>query len=108
MTDLRKASEMALEAMERRNSVNYEYKVYLQDAIDALRQALAQPEQEPEHPLDIYERAYFAGKQDGIDEALAQHEKKWVGLTDKDFQYQQPAEVLTMKYTEALLKERNI
>ena len=68
----------------------------------------AQPEQEPEHPLDIYERAYFAGKQDGIDEALAQHEKKWVGLTDKDFQYQQPAEILTMKYTEALLKERNI
>lgn len=156
MTDLRKASEMALEAMERRNSVNYEYKVYLQDAIDVLRQALAQPEQtrrvcntcdgtgmakglhnwkgggkrdqpcwachevadekkEPalgdadprlllgrsnnftkeienrlcdierrlaaadtqpalaqhEHPLDIYERAYFAGKQDGIDETIA-------------------------------------
>ena len=41
-------------------------------------------------------------------DALAQHEKKWVGLTDKDFQHQQPAEVLTMKYTEALLKERNI
>ena len=64
--------------------------------------------QMPEHPLDIYERAYLDGRQDGIDEALAQYEKKWVGLTDKDFKYQQPAEVLTMKYTEALLKERNI
>ena len=40
-------------------------------------------------------------------DAIAQHEKKWVGLTDKDFKYQQPAETLTMKYTEALLKERN-
>ena len=63
---------------------------------------------QPEHPLDIADRAYFAGKQDGIDEALAQHEKKWVGLTDKDFKYQQPAEILTMKYTEAILKEKNI
>ena len=26
---------------------------------------------QPEHPLDIYERAYFAGKQDGIDETIA-------------------------------------
>lgn len=96
MTDLRKAAEMALEAMER-GTTGLAIR-----AIPALRQALAQ------NPLDIYERAYFAGKQDGIDEALAQHEKKWVGLTDKDFQHQQPAEVLTMKYTEALLKERNI
>ena len=47
MTDLRKAAELALEAMERRNAVNDEYKVYLQDAIETLRQALAQPEQEP-------------------------------------------------------------
>ena len=43
---LRKAAEMAIEAMERRNAVNDEYKVYLQDAIETLRQALAQPEQE--------------------------------------------------------------
>ena len=43
MTDLRKAAEMALEAMERRNSVNDEYKVYLQDAIETLRQALGHP-----------------------------------------------------------------
>ena len=92
-----------------------------ENTVFALRQALAQPwdtsdmahrsgglsVEQSQHPLDIYERAYFAGKQDGIDEAFAQHEKKWVGLTDKDFQYQQPAEILTMKYTEALLKERN-
>ena len=29
------------------------------------------PPSKPEHPLDIYERAYFAGKQDGIDETIA-------------------------------------
>ncbi len=36
------------------------------DAYIDLRQALAQ------NPLDIADRAYFAGKQDGIEEALAQ------------------------------------
>ena len=54
-------------------------------AIAALRQALAQPwdtsdmahrsgklsVEQSQHPLDIYERAYFAGKQDGIDETIA-------------------------------------
>ena len=33
--------------------------------------------------------------------------RKWVGLNDKDFQYQQPNEIITMKYTEAILKEKN-
>ena len=60
MTDLRKAAEMALEALDWRFS-------NVPKAIEALRQALAQHE----HPLDIYERAYFAGKQDGIDETIA-------------------------------------
>ena len=34
-------------------------------------------------------------------------EKKWVGLENIDFQYQPPAEVITMKYAEAILKEKN-
>lgn len=38
------------------------------ECIDALRQALAQ------NPLDVADRAYFAGKQAGITEALAQPE----------------------------------
>jgi hypothetical protein len=33
--------------------------------------------------------------------------KPWVGLDDIDFQYQPPAEVITMKYAEAILKEKN-
>lgn len=41
----------------------------MKQAITALRQALAQ------NPLDVADRAYFAGKQAGIDEALAQPEQ---------------------------------
>ena len=41
MTDLRKAAEMALEALHNIDQSNND------DAIEALRQALAQPEQEP-------------------------------------------------------------
>lgn len=33
--------------------------------------------------------------------------KSWVGLDDKDFQYQAPHDVITMKYAEAILKEKN-
>jgi len=68
---LRKAAEMALEALER-GTTGLAIR-----AIPALRQALAQPE------------------------------KKWVGLENIDFQYQPPAEVITMKYAEAILKEKN-
>ena len=44
MTDLRKAAEMALEALEKLRFANAPF---LDEAIQALRQALAQPEQEP-------------------------------------------------------------
>ena len=33
--------------------------------------------------------------------------KPWIGLDDKDFQYQVPHDVITMKYAEAILKEKN-
>ena len=50
MSDLRKAAEMALEALEQTPTVNklFDSESYekQKDAIDALRQALAQPEQE--------------------------------------------------------------
>ena len=49
MTDLRKAAEMALEALHNIDqSNNY-------DAIEALREALAQPEQEPVQNMKTYE-----------------------------------------------------
>ena len=60
MTDLRKAAEMALEALEQTPTVNklFDSESYekQKDAIDALRQALAQPEQK----------------------------REWVGLTDEE------------------------
>ena len=63
MTD-REAMKMALEALE---SFKCAQDPIVPQSIHVLRQALAQHE----HPLDIYERAYFAGKQDGIDETIA-------------------------------------
>jgi hypothetical protein len=33
--------------------------------------------------------------------------KLWVGLDDNDFQYQTPQYVLTMKYAEAILRDKN-
>ena len=95
MTD-REAMKMALEALDWRFS-------NVPEAIEALRTALAQSE----NPLDIADRAYFAGKQDGVDETLAQPTKPWVGLDDNDFQYQTPQYVLTMKYAEAILRDKN-
>ena len=52
MTDLRKAAEMALEALEEINKLSVGEKAIclpaeIDDAMEALRQALAQPEQEP-------------------------------------------------------------
>ncbi len=99
MTELRKAAERLLEALE-------DGWVQRDDWVAiTLRQALAQSQ----HPLDIYERAYFAGKQDGIDETEAinkipttlcgpnleqtlnaagfYRQRIWVGLTDEEIDY---------------------
>lgn len=72
MTDLRKAAEMALEALCSANPIGHalEDYEYHNKATEALRQALAQ------NPLDIADRAYFAGKQAGIAETLAQPEQE--------------------------------
>ena len=51
MNDLRKAAEMALEAFEmldKRGGLGLDVHEYIRTKIEALRQALAQPEQEPE------------------------------------------------------------
>ena len=102
------AMKQALEALEGWD--NYGYWVWPETALEqckrntkeslsALRQAIEQAEQwdtsdmahrsgglsveQSQHPLDIYERAYFAGKQDGIDETEA-IKRIWVGLTDEE------------------------
>lgn len=118
MTDLRKAAEMALEALEKltdKRIFTADLAGYYSAATSSLRQALAQPEQEPvayadpldlakdgnwdtfickhasenhegtrfkvplftappskpENELDAIDRAYFAGKREGIDETVA-------------------------------------
>ena len=44
MTDLRKAAEMALDALENHTAIKHPQQIqYRDDAIEALRQALAQP-----------------------------------------------------------------
>ena len=44
---------------------------------------------------------------EALRKALAQPTKPWVGLDDNDFQYQTPQYVLTMKYAEAILRDKN-
>ena len=79
MNELRKAAEMALEALE--THVPYTYKDRDYEPIQALRQALAQPEQEPVENMKTYEIVcphcdkphdwtYLKGE--------------WVGLTDEE------------------------
>ena len=76
MTDLRKAAEMALDALHNIDqSNNY-------DAIEALRQALAQPEQD-------YERGFIDGMQKQMQSTVekavnAMTNREWVGLTDEE------------------------
>lgn len=70
MTDLREAAEMALEALEDYRFASGFERPLAQDAIDALRQALAM------------ER--FSEVSQEIEEALKQPKREWVGLTLDD------------------------
>ena len=115
MTDLRKAAEMALEALEG-DSLPFQL-----GARAALRQALAQPEQEPVVWLVQYKDHHefvwgsmpvFRGNTVlGIEPLYtAPPKREWVGLTDDDFNVKKVGEfdvVKFAKYIETLLKERN-
>ena len=82
MTNLRKAAEMALEALEflvknelsKKGSVKAHFRLV---TIPALRQALAQPE------------------------------RKWVGLTKRDLEGYSPELKTVLEYIEAILKRKN-
>lgn len=110
MTD-REAMKMALEALDWRFS-------NVPEAIEALRQALAQPEQEPVAWMvkDVLDGLRYpsslknpGGSIKGESQPLytAPPSKPWVGLDDNDFQYQTPQYVLNMKYAEAILRDKN-
>ena len=90
MTDLRKASEMALNYFESA----YELDSHEIEIREALRQALAQP-------VDAVNMT-----QERVDET-AKRKHEWVGLTDEDFYGQSKLQVITMKYAEAKLKKKN-
>ena len=67
MTDLRKAAEQALEAFEvldRRGGLGLDVHKYIRTKIEALRQALAQPEQEtmPDDLIASYEKGFRDGE----------------------------------------------
>ena len=90
MTDLRKAAEMALEALER-GTTGLAIR-----AIPALRQALAQPEQEPVRWFQQF--------------GDAPPKREWVGLTLDDMPetYAGDKSFLNIaKWAEAKLKEKN-
>lgn len=123
MNDLRQAAEMALDALENvpieydfhGKPMDAEFGEQLETTLQALRQALAQPEQEPvawqnkELPMEFYEYEHLDPMWHHHYRPLytAPPSKPWVGLENIDFQYQPPAEVITMKYAEAILKEKN-
>ena len=121
MSDLRKAAEMALEALEwinRVNAMDYEYQRKAQEPIQALRQALAQPEQEPVGYVTIENISSWAQvpsikwfkKPTEGPLYTAPPKREWVGLEDNDFNVKQVGEFYVVKfarYIEAILKERN-
>ena len=100
MTDLRKAAEMALDALHNIDQSNND------DAIQALRQALAQPEQvltarvvvtgekrdgcfDLPNDIDAYERGVIDGMQkqmkSTVEKAVnAMTKREWVGLTRRE------------------------
>ena len=116
--DLRKAAEMALEALELGDDISAEQ---MSDALDALRQALAQPEQEPVAWQDPQYKTLIEPHKahpDWIPLYTAPPKREWVGLTDEegaeiwgdahDLDWKRtvtPKEIV--KRIEAKLKEKN-
>jgi hypothetical protein len=72
------------------------------------KKTIKQPEQEPVAWKDkTYGNLHNQNFGNSIPLYTAPPSKPWIGLDDKDFQYQVPHDVITMKYAEAILKEKN-
>ena len=114
MTDLRKAAEMALKVLEHSLGYSNEAQARIGEAKQALRQALAQPEQEPvawinkdgwfrsSKDADVAFRAYafplYAGPK----------KKEWIGLADDELPEGATYEFdRGVRWAEAKLKEKN-
>ena len=115
MSDLRKAAEMALEVLSHSLGHSNEAQEQIDKTKQALRQALAQPEQEPWTPVEIvmpdvvrhvfYSKFHSAPK------------REWVGLTDEERDWcingtawvgeEKEVRVKIVEAIEAKLKEKN-
>ena len=92
------ALKLALEALTYCEALNKDVEQQKMQAITAIKEALAQPAQEPDE-LTI---AYMSGLYDG------KKKRPWVGLTDEEASWcQAPSTIQTWKRIEAKLKEKN-
>jgi hypothetical protein len=92
MNDLRKAAEMALEALD---CLPWQASPIAKEATQALRQALAQPEQEPVAWAHIENKEIIEFETDKeecekceycVPLYTAPPKREWVGLTDEEFE----------------------
>lgn len=116
MTDLRKAAEMALEALCSANPIGHalEDYEYHNKATEALRQALAQPEQEPKYKAQSEAVRLNTNGRMRIDPvtgdvSIGTSSKEWIGLSDVEvalFETRLSGSGLAREI-EAKLRERN-
>jgi len=71
--------------------------VWCPEVINAIKEALAQPEQEPDDLTIAYMSGFFNGKK----------KREWVGLTEEDLSVCDEDGVILARYWEAKLREKN-
>ena len=117
MTDLRKAAEMALETLcvGANDAVPNDIDERFEQAIQALRQALAKEEQEPvgyAHVEDLKREHhdFYVNRERGVNEVplyTAPQKREWVGLTDEEREFFKGIGFVGVDIIEAKLKEKN-
>lgn len=106
------ALKMALEALEEiKQETFHPAKVFVHNhAITAIKEALAQPKQEPVVTKNENGMTLHFGWEElpvGTKLYVSPQAKPWVGLTDEDLSVCDEDGVLLAKYWEAKLKEKN-
>ena len=96
------ALKLSLEALEniKNDPFKFDLKNNIDQAITAIKEALAQPEQDGKCK-------YCTDGCPACDARKLPPQRTWVGLTDEDFYGQSELQVMAMKYAEAKLKEKN-
>jgi hypothetical protein len=102
---VRKVLKLALEALETERDIYCEHDEdgapeYILDAITSIKEALAQPAQEPEMLTIVYQSGYYDGKKAA--------QRPWVGLTEKEAKsFINFYKMDIVRFVEAKLKEKN-